>query len=138
MMYPLVRELAGDGVPVTVTCRVLKLARQPYYRWLACPVTEAELVEAYRANALVDAHRDDPDIPVEDTLGGFDELVRAGKIRHVGLSNYSAERLSTALTLADRHALARPVALQPHYNLVERAAYEDDLAEVASLLPAAA
>ncbi len=34
-MYPLVRELAGDGVPVTVTCRVLKLARQPYYRWLA-------------------------------------------------------------------------------------------------------
>ena len=61
MMYPLVRELAGDGVPVTVTCRVLKLARQPYYRWLACPVTEAELEAAYRANALFDAHRDDPE-----------------------------------------------------------------------------
>lgn len=44
-----------------MTCRVLKIARQPYYRWLAHPVIEAELVEAYRANALFDAHRDDPE-----------------------------------------------------------------------------
>jgi putative transposase len=56
-----VKELAADGIPVTVTCRVLKLARQPYYRWLACPVTDADLEEAYRANALFDAHRDDPE-----------------------------------------------------------------------------
>jgi len=42
-----VKELAVDGIPVAVTCRVLKLARQPYYRWLACPVTDAELEEAY-------------------------------------------------------------------------------------------
>ena len=42
-MYPLVRELAVDGIPVAVTCRVLKIARQPYYRWLANPVTDAEL-----------------------------------------------------------------------------------------------
>lgn len=61
MMYPLVRELAADGVPVAVTCRVLHLARQPYYRWLAAPVTTSELVEAYRANALFDAHIDDPE-----------------------------------------------------------------------------
>ncbi|WP_330230251.1 IS3 family transposase [Nocardia sp. NBC_00508] len=61
MIYPLVRELAEDGIPVTVTCRVLKLARQPYYRWLAEPVTAAELDQAYRANALFDAHRDDPE-----------------------------------------------------------------------------
>ena len=60
-MYPLVRELAGDGIPVTVTCRVLKLARQPYYRWLAAPVTDRELDEAYLANALFDTHRDDPE-----------------------------------------------------------------------------
>ena len=40
MMYPLVRELADDGIPVTVTCRVLKIARQPYYRWLKDPVTD--------------------------------------------------------------------------------------------------
>lgn len=55
------KELAGDGVPVTVACRVLKLARQPYYRWLDQPVTDAVLEEAYRANALFDAHRDDPE-----------------------------------------------------------------------------
>jgi hypothetical protein len=60
MMYPLVRELAADGIPVAVTCRVLKIARQAYYRWLAAPVTDAELEEAYRADALFDAHKDDP------------------------------------------------------------------------------
>jgi len=56
-----VKELAADGIPVAVTCRVLKLARQPYYRWLADPVTTAEYAEAHRANALFDAHRDDPE-----------------------------------------------------------------------------
>ncbi|BDZ39913.1 integrase [Microbacterium suwonense] len=60
-MYPLVTELAADGIPVTVTCRVLKLSRQPYYRWLANPVAAGEIVEAYRANALFDAHKDDPE-----------------------------------------------------------------------------
>ncbi|GAB2522626.1 hypothetical protein GCM10027064_20130 [Microbacterium petrolearium] len=54
-------ELAAAGIPVTVTCRVLKLSRQPYYRWLADPITESEVVEAYRANALFDAHKDDPE-----------------------------------------------------------------------------
>ena len=60
-MYPLVRELADDGVPVTVTCRVLKIARQPYYRWLKERVTDAEWDEAHLANAILDAHRDDPE-----------------------------------------------------------------------------
>lgn len=46
---------------MTVTCRVLKLSRQPYYRWLADPITTSEVVEAYRANALFDAHKDDPE-----------------------------------------------------------------------------
>ena len=54
-------ELAADGVPVAVSLRVLKLSRQPYYRWLHQPVTAAELTEAYRVNALFDAHRDDPE-----------------------------------------------------------------------------
>ncbi len=59
-MYPLVTELAVGGIPITVSCRVLKLARQPYYRWLKRPVAQAEWAEAHRANALFDAHRDDP------------------------------------------------------------------------------
>ena len=61
MMYPLVRELAADGVPVTVTCRVLKIARQPYYRWLTQPVSERLLDHAHLANVVFDAHRDDPE-----------------------------------------------------------------------------
>ena len=61
MMYPLVRELAADGIPVTVSCRVLKLARQPYYRWLESPFTDGQLDEAWLANAIFDAHRDDPE-----------------------------------------------------------------------------
>ena len=61
MKYPLVSDLAASGIPVAVTCRVLEIARQPYYRWLANPITEADLVEAYRLNALIDAHADDPE-----------------------------------------------------------------------------
>ncbi|MFJ8025798.1 DDE-type integrase/transposase/recombinase [Streptomyces sp. NPDC096311] len=55
------KELAVDGVPVTVTCRGLKLAGQPYYRWLSHLVTDAAIAEAHRANALFDAHCDDPE-----------------------------------------------------------------------------
>ena len=70
-------ELAADGIPVAVSLRVLKLSRAPYYRWLRGQVTEAELVEAYRANALFDAHRDD------DTFGYrllADEAADAGEV----------------------------------------------------------
>jgi putative transposase len=61
MSYPLVRDLAADGIPVAVTCRVLNLARAPYYRWLANPITDRELEQAHLANALFDAHADDPE-----------------------------------------------------------------------------
>jgi putative transposase len=57
MMYPLVRDLADDGIPVTVTCRDLKIARQPYDRWLAKPVSAAELDEASVASAIFFAVR---------------------------------------------------------------------------------
>ncbi|WP_461158121.1 IS3 family transposase, partial [Saccharopolyspora tripterygii] len=64
-LYPLVTELASPGarirVPVAVACRVLKLHRQHYYAWLAQPVTDAEYAEAYLANAIFDAHREDPE-----------------------------------------------------------------------------
>lgn len=54
-------ELAADGIPVAVSSRVLCLARAPYYRWLAEPVTQTEWDQAHRANALFDAHREDPE-----------------------------------------------------------------------------
>ena len=65
MMNPLVRELADrpgpDRVPVAVMCRVVNLARHPYYRWLARLVAATLLEQAHLANALFDAHRDDPE-----------------------------------------------------------------------------
>jgi aryl-alcohol dehydrogenase (NADP+) len=76
------------------------------------------------------AHRDDPQTPLEETLRTFDELVRAGSVRAIGLSNYTAERLAAALTVCDREGLTRPVALQPDYSLVEREDYEGDLRDV--------
>ncbi|GAP79986.1 mobile element protein [Brachybacterium sp. SW0106-09] len=67
-------ELAGDGIPVAVPLRVLKLSRQPYYRWRKQQVTESELVEAYRANALFDAHLDDPEFGYRFLAGEMESV----------------------------------------------------------------
>ncbi|MET8159508.1 aldo/keto reductase [Sphaerisporangium sp. NPDC005289] len=74
------------------------------------------------------AHVDDPDTPLAETLGAFDELVRSGKVRYIAASNYTAARLSAALETSDREGLARYVALQAEYNLVQRETYERELA----------
>ncbi len=74
------------------------------------------------------AHGDDnPEIPLEETLGAFDELVRAGKVRHIAASNYGPERLREALEVSERDGLASYAAVQPQYNLVDRE-YERTLA----------
>jgi aryl-alcohol dehydrogenase-like predicted oxidoreductase len=73
------------------------------------------------------AHRDDPNTPLEETLGAFDALVRVGKVRHLAASNYEAPRLAEALAISERDGLARFAAMQPHYNLMERD-YEKELA----------
>ncbi|MEU6193728.1 aldo/keto reductase [Streptomyces sp. NPDC047061] len=77
-------------------------------------------------------HFDKPEIPVEEIIGALDELVRAGKVRHIAASNITAERLQESLDLSDREGLARYVALQPHYNLVSRDTYEGPLQDLAS------
>ncbi|MGY1856526.1 aldo/keto reductase [Modestobacter sp. SYSU DS0290] len=78
------------------------------------------------------AHYDDESTPLEETLRAFDELVQAGKVRYVAASNYSAARLTEALRTSDELGVARYVALQPHYNLMERPVYEDELQAVAA------
>ena len=70
-------ELAADGISVAVSLRVLKLSRQPYYRWRKQQFTESELVEAYRANALFDAHREDPEFGYRFLVG---EAAEAGEV----------------------------------------------------------
>jgi aryl-alcohol dehydrogenase-like predicted oxidoreductase len=76
---------------------------------------------------LYQAHQDDPKTPLEDTLGAFAELIKAGKVRAIGASNYTAARLDEALQTSARAHLPRYETLQPQYNLMERAAYEGDL-----------
>ena len=76
------------------------------------------------------AHRDDKETPAEEYLGALDDLVRAGKVRQIAASNFSAERLAEALAVSERDGLARFVALQPEYSLVARSAYEGALADV--------
>lgn len=77
------------------------------------------------------AHRDDESVPVAEQAATFDELVRSGKVRAVGLSNYSPERLREWFETAEREHLTVPVAIQPEYNLVGRRSYEQDVAPVA-------
>jgi len=76
------------------------------------------------------AHQDDPDTPLQETLGAFGELIGEGKIRHAGASNYSAARLEEAISVGKGAGMASYVALQPHYNLIERGEYEGALAGV--------
>jgi aryl-alcohol dehydrogenase-like predicted oxidoreductase len=66
------------------------------------------------------AHFDDEETPLEESLNAFDALVRAGSVRHLGASNYTAERLTAALELQRANGLAEFTVLQPHYNLLER------------------
>ena len=76
---------------------------------------------------LYQAHQDDTSTPLEETLSAFAELIREGKVRAIGASNYSAIRLAEALQTSQRLGLPRYETLQPHYNLVERALYEAEL-----------
>jgi aryl-alcohol dehydrogenase-like predicted oxidoreductase len=76
------------------------------------------------------AHYDDPKVPVEESAGAFRELQVAGKIRHVGLSNYTAPRLREWFAVCQAQGWPLPVAFQPQYNLVAREPYESEFAPI--------
>jgi aryl-alcohol dehydrogenase-like predicted oxidoreductase len=81
---------------------------------------------------LYQTHWPDAETPEEETLGALTDLVRAGKVRYLGCSNYTATQLMAALWASDKLSLARYDCLQPHYSLVNRAEYERELASVCS------
>jgi aryl-alcohol dehydrogenase-like predicted oxidoreductase len=76
---------------------------------------------------LYQSHDDDADTPLADTAAAFAELIKAGKVRAIGASNFSAPRLAEALDVAEREGLPRYESLQPLYNLYDRAVFEDAL-----------
>ncbi|MGB4858452.1 MAG: aldo/keto reductase [Dokdonella sp.] len=76
---------------------------------------------------LYQAHEDDDSVPMEETLGAFSRLIEQGKVRAIGASNFTAERLAKALAISEKHNLPRYETLQPGYNLMDRADYEAEL-----------
>lgn len=99
-MYPLVRDLAGDGVPVAVTCRVLKLCKQAYYRWMRNPVSNRDYDDAVLINHAVDIHRDDPAF-------GYRFIKDELELRGIMASENRVNRLCTTQRLWSFHARKR-------------------------------
>ncbi|KJC58526.1 alcohol dehydrogenase [Bradyrhizobium sp. LTSPM299] len=79
---------------------------------------------------LYQSHKDDETTPQEETLAAYDRLIKAGKIRAIGASNFSAERLKDALDISAKNGLPRYDSMQPEYSLMERASYEGALQNV--------
>jgi aryl-alcohol dehydrogenase-like predicted oxidoreductase len=79
---------------------------------------------------LYQSHDDDAETPLEETMAAFADLIRAGKVRAIGASNFTAPRLAAAIETSERLGLPRYESLQPLYNLVERAAFEGELEQV--------
>ncbi len=79
---------------------------------------------------LYQSHKDDPDTPLAETLGGFAEVIGSGKVRAIGASNYKADRFRAALEMATTEGLPRYECLQPEYSLMERGDYENNLEPV--------
>lgn len=113
-----------------------KVAQLPTRAGLSAPNIAAAAEDSLRRlhTDYIDlyyAHVEDTSVPVEESVQAFADLQSAGKIREVGLSNHSPERVRQWVEAADRLGVSRPVALQPHYNLVKRDDFEAKLAPIA-------
>ncbi|POM22918.1 General stress protein 69 [Actinomadura rubteroloni] len=116
-----------------------KAARHPDYMGLKPETLKAAADASLRRLGtdridLFYTHFDDPDVPVEEIVTALDDLVRAGKVREIAASNIEPDRLAASVAFSEAEGKARYVALQPHYNLVERDAYEGPLLDTAARL----
>jgi aryl-alcohol dehydrogenase-like predicted oxidoreductase len=120
---------SGKRNRVVIATKVAKWDKQPGLS----PVNIAQAVEGSLKRLQTDhidlyqAHEDDATVPLEETLDAFGRLIKAGKVRVIGASNYSADRLAEALKVSRENNLPRYETLQPDYNLIDRAGYEKDL-----------
>lgn len=117
---------------IVIATKVAKLSTRP---GLSAANINAAVDDSLRAlqSEYIDiyyAHEDDMTVPLRETLGAFDALVKSGKVRYIAASNYSGERLAEALEISKSEGYASYIALQNHYNLLERKEYEDDAAPV--------
>jgi len=133
------RWLKGSGIPREKLVLATKLRGNMGAGADDEGLSRAHVMEAVEASLrrlqietidLYQAHWPDEAVPIEETLRAFDDLVKQGKVRFIGASNYAAWQLMQALWESDRYNLARFDCLQPHYNLVHRAEFETELAAV--------
>ena len=122
-------RLRANRADVVVATKVGKL---PSLRGLSAATIAAAAEESLKRLGtdyidLYYAHADDPATPIAESVAAFNDLLVAGKVRYLGLSNYSAARIREWMLEADAQGAPRPVALQPHYNLVFRNDYEANL-----------
>lgn len=112
-----------------------KVAKHPDFRGLA-PKNIARAAEGSLQRLQTDyidlyyAHEEDANTPIAESVAAFAELQKVGKVRYIGLSNFSADSIREWIATADKLGVERPVALQPHYNLVYRADFENNLRPV--------
>jgi aryl-alcohol dehydrogenase-like predicted oxidoreductase len=120
---------SGRRDQLVIATKVAKWSRHPGLSPLNIQAAAEDSLRRLQTDVidLYQAHADDPDVPLADTLGAFSRLIEQGKVRAIGASNYSAPRLAEALRVAEQHRLPRYETLQPEYNLYDRAGYEDAL-----------
>ena len=126
-------KASGKRDRVLIATKVAKWGRHP---GLSSPNIAAAVEESLQRLGtdvidLYQAHEDDPSEPMEASLGAFSRLIEQGKVRAIGASNFTAERLRQALKVSDDYNLPRYASIQPLYNLYDRAGYESGLEAVA-------
>ncbi|MFS0714314.1 aldo/keto reductase [Microbacterium sp. 2P01SA-2] len=126
--------LAARSRPEVVVAT--KVSQHPDFRGLSASNVRAAAEASLKrlgvdAIDLYYAHFDDAETPLEETVGAFGQLVADGLVRHIAVSNYTAERVEEWLRIADETGVARPVAIQPHYNLVHRNEVEETIVPIA-------
>jgi len=114
-----------------------KVSNHPEYRGLSAENIAAACEQSLRRLQtdhidLYFAHFDDPETPLEETIRAFAGLVERGLVRYVGLSNYTPARISEWIETAGRLGVAQPIALQPHYNLLNRQPFESEVQPLAA------
>ena len=120
----------GNRSEVVIATKVAKLSTRP---GLSAANIKAAVNDSLKRlqSEYIDiyyAHEDDQNTPLEETLAAFDEIVKSGKVRYIAASNYNSARLKEAIAISKANNFAQYIAIQNHYNLLERKEYESDMA----------
>jgi aryl-alcohol dehydrogenase-like predicted oxidoreductase len=120
----------GNRSEVVIATKVAKLSTRPGLSAANIKAAVAESLKRLQSEYIdiYYAHEDDQNTPLEETLAAFDEIVKSGKVRYIAASNYNSARLKEAIAISKANNFAQYIAIQNHYNLLERKEYESDMA----------